>query len=317
MIVSSQEKKRLLHLLSLTLILIFSFVSSGCNRTTAPINPDDYVEIDNPVLSDNPSENGKVWVPRSSLAQGVPRGGDLAKRGYDAAVGKGTVVESARQGTLKTDRVRHRLLLAAESGSPLDRKLFDLLKYNLNVRSAGRAVPVSAATEEEKQDFVKAVSSQAEGGPLLLLSAAEGLKAGAAIKAELYDSRGPFMFRSITVKIPAPEQDETLNEAVQRALSGLAGAIQDLAVRLPWYARVVAISGDRVYLDSGAESGLKPGQKLVVYRGGEVIKGIGFAPGERILAGIAVNDLVGLDGSYATSVEAQKVKPGDYVELEK
>ena len=307
-------KWRLMQLLGFTSLLIALLVTSGCNRTRVPYNPDDYVEIDNPYIEGDPSENQKIWVPKSSLEKGIPRGGELAKKGYDAMVSKGNSSESPRTLAEKPDQVRHRLLLAVEAGSALDRQLADLLRNSFSVRTLGRPAPVVTASEEEKIGFVTAAVSQGGGGPVLLVGAPDGITPGAAIKAELFDSRGPVLFRSITVKIPKPEQDETVDEAVQRALSGLAGAIRELLGRFPWYGRVVTVSGDRIYLDSGAESGLKPGQRLIVYRGGEVIKQLGFAPGERI-ATITLTDYVGLDGSYAASAEAARVKPGDFVEL--
>jgi len=304
------------RLLGGTSLLIASLVISGCNRARIPYNPDDYVEIDNPYIEGDPSENQKIWVPKSSLEKGIPRGGELAKKGYDAVVSRGNSSESPRTVAEKPDQVRHRLLLAFETGSTLDRQLADLLRNGFSIRTLGKPAPSVTASEEEKLNFVTAAGSPGGGGPVLLVGTPDGVTTGAAIKAELFDSRGPVLFRSITVKIPKPEQDEALDEAVQRALSGLAGAIRELLGRFPWYGRVITVSGDRVYLDSGAESGLKPGQRLVVYRGGEVVKQLGFAPGERITT-ITLTDYVGLDGSYAASADAARVKPGDFVELDR
>lgn len=308
------EKWRLL--LGFTGLLVASLVIGGCNRARIPYNTDDYVEIDNPYIEGDPSENQKIWVPKSSLEKGIPRGGELAKKGYDAVASKADSPDGTRTVAEKPDRVRHRLLLAAETGSTLDRQLTDPLRNGFSVRTLGRPAPAVTAPEEEKLAYVTAAVSSGGGGPVLLVGAPGGIKSGAAIKAELFDSRGPVLFHSITVKIPKPEQDETLDEAVQRALSGLAGAIRELLGRFPWYGRVIAVSGERIYLDNGAESGLKPGQRLVVYRGGEVVKSLGFAPGERITT-ITLTDYVGLDGSYAASAEAAKVKPGDFVELDR
>lgn len=302
------------RLLGGTSLLIASLVISGCNRARVPYNPDDYVEIDNPYIEGDPSENQKIWVPKSSLEKGVPRGGDLARKGYDALVPKGKATDKTASPAEKPDHVRHRLLLAGDAGSTLNRQLADQLRTSFTVRTTGRPAPATNAAEEEKIAFVSSAVSQVGGGPVLFIGAPEGIKAGAAIKAELFDSRGPVLLRSITVKIPAPEQDETIEDAVQRALSGLTGAIRDLLGRFPWYGRVITVSGDRVYLDSGVESGLKPGQQLIVYRGGEVVKQLGFAPGERITY-LNITDYVGPDGSYAVSAEAAKVKPGDFVEI--
>jgi hypothetical protein len=298
-------------------LMISCLVATGCNRARVPLNTDDYVEIDNPILDGNPAENTKIWVPKSSLAKGVPRGRALAQKGYDAVAGKDSGSDSSRAVAEKIDSVRHRLLIVAENGSSLDKQLSDLLKYNFTIRPAGRPALSPTPSDLDKQAYIVALAAQPGNGPIIFVSSSDGIKPGATIKAELYDSRGPVLLRSLTVKVPLPEKDETQGESVQRAFGGLAGAIHDLLQRLPWYGRVIAVKGDRVYLDSGAESGLKAGQKIRIYRGGEVVPGVGFAPGERIAAGIAITDLVGPDGSYTAFSEAAKVQPGDYVELEK
>ena len=171
-------------------------------------------------------------------------------------------------------------------------------------------------TEPDRLAYLAAFSAQPGGGPVLLLAAPQGNNPGARLKADLYDVRGPLLLRSFTITIPQPEKDESKEEAAGRALSGLSGAILDVLNRTPWYARVVSVAGDRIYLDAGAESGLKPGQKLSVHRGGETVKGVWFASGPR-LTSISVNEFVGPDGAYGVSPEAAKVLPGDYLELEK
>ncbi len=313
---ATERNKQLLQRGVLTMLLISCLVVSGCNRARVPLNTDDYVEIDNPILDGNPAENTKIWVPKSSLAKGVPRGRDLAQKGYDAVAGKESTIIGTRLSAEQGEQIRHRLQIVAESGSSLDKHLIDLLRSSFTIRPSGRPAP-AAPSDPDKQAYIVALAAQPGSGPIIFVSSPEGIKPGAFIKAELFDSRGPVLLRSLTVKIPLPEKDETQEEAAQRALSGLAGALNELLNRLPWYGRVVAVKGDRVYLDSGAESGLKAGQKIRIYRGGEVVPGVGFAPGERIAAGIAITDLVGPDGSCTAFAEAAKVLPGDYVELEK
>jgi hypothetical protein len=64
------------------LILLLSLgLAAGC--ATSKVRTD-YVEIPNPAFTMAPNAPETIWVPRESVDNGVPRGGELAKRGYEA-----------------------------------------------------------------------------------------------------------------------------------------------------------------------------------------------------------------------------------------
>lgn len=64
------------------LILLLSLgLAAGCATTR---DRTDYVEIPNPAFTMAPNAPETIWVPRESVDNGVPRGGELAKRGYEA-----------------------------------------------------------------------------------------------------------------------------------------------------------------------------------------------------------------------------------------
>ncbi|MFZ2950293.1 MAG: hypothetical protein WA003_12485 [Desulfuromonadaceae bacterium] len=46
----------------------------------------EYVEIDNPAYTMSPGAPATIWVPRKSVDNGVPRGGEVLKKGYDSVV---------------------------------------------------------------------------------------------------------------------------------------------------------------------------------------------------------------------------------------
>lgn len=305
--------------LRLAVLLLTVLVAlGGCSGNKVALNPDDYVEIDNPFSGGAPDENPKIWVLRSSLERGIPRGGDLVKKGYETVAGKpgGGTAPAPSSGSLQAGTTPHpRILVAEEKGPHLGVPLKELLSHGSLVRPVAGDKPVPDA-EPDRLAYLAALSALPGGGPVLLLAAPQGSGPGARLKADLYDARGPLLLRSFTITIPHPEKDESQEEAAVRALSGLSGAVLEVLNRTPWYARVVSVAGDRIYLDAGAESGLKPGQKLSVHRGGEAIKGVGFASGPRVTS-ISVNGFVGPDGAYGVSPKAAKVLPGDYVELEK
>ncbi len=73
--------------------LLKAFVLSAClilaacagNRQTTG-SPDDYVEIDNPGFTMSPGAPEKIWVPRSYVESGIPRGSEIIKKGTDKVI---------------------------------------------------------------------------------------------------------------------------------------------------------------------------------------------------------------------------------------
>ncbi len=296
-------------------VIAVSFMGGCAAGSRETVNTRDYVEIDNPFTDySNPSENQKIWVTRSAAEKGIPRGGELLKKGYETVTGKSDEkTEATVPATAGINSIRQRLVVAEVGDPVIDRQLQSCLSRGSIVRPV---TPGTLVSEKERLAYLGTLSAQPGGGPALLLTASEGVKPGSRLKAALYDIRGPVLVRTFTVTIPDPGKDEPTEDAVRRTLSGLADAILNSLERLAWYGRVVNVSGERIYIDAGAETSLRTGQRLTVYRGGEAVKGIGFAPGTSITS-ISIVDLVGPDGAYGRSADAARVQPGDYVELEK
>jgi hypothetical protein len=57
---------------------------AGDRATTS--HPSDYVEIENPTATMAPGSPATIWVPRSSLESGVPRGSEVIKKGTEQLV---------------------------------------------------------------------------------------------------------------------------------------------------------------------------------------------------------------------------------------
>jgi hypothetical protein len=304
-------------LLAVLVTLCAGLISSGCAARNQAFNPQDYVEVDNPFGGDTPDANAKIWVPKASLEKGIPRGRDLVKKGYEKVVGQGGAApELTDAATRPKSPLRLRLLLAESGQQSLGPGLLKVLGTAVIARQAPRPSEAEALSEPEALRYLAARSQENAGGPVLFLSKPEGTQPGARVKADLYDVRGPLLIRSFWVAIPAPAKDQAPADAVLAALKGLADTTLSALAWFPWYGKVVNVSGDRVYLDGGKESGLKAGQLLAVYRGGEPVKGVGFAPGPRV-ATLKVEEFFGSDGAIASSPEAGKVQPGDYLELER
>jgi hypothetical protein len=303
-------------LLAVLVTLGAGLISSGCAARNQAFNQQDYVEIDNPLGGDTPDANAKIWVPKASLEQGIPRGRDLARKGYEKVASQGgDAPELTEAAARPKSPVRLRLLLAESGQQSLGPGLLKVLGTAVIARQAPHPSETEALSEPEALRYLAARSQENAGGPVLFLSKPEGTQPGARVKADLYDVRGPWLIRSFWVAIPAPAKDQTPADAVLAALKGLAETTVSSLAWFPWYGKVVSVSGDRVYLDGGKESGLKAGQLLTVYRGGETVKGVGFAPGPRI-ATLRVEEFFGNDGAIASTPEAGKIQPGDYLEFE-
>jgi hypothetical protein len=87
----SQENGTLLSCIRILPFLLLIVMSAGCAGTNAQ-SPGQrgYVEIDNPAFTMSPTAPEKIWVPRESVDKGVPRGGELVKRGYESVTGSET-----------------------------------------------------------------------------------------------------------------------------------------------------------------------------------------------------------------------------------
>lgn len=46
----------------------------------------EYVEVSNPTYTMSPGAPATIWVPRKSVDNGIPRGGEVLRKGYDSVV---------------------------------------------------------------------------------------------------------------------------------------------------------------------------------------------------------------------------------------
>ncbi|WP_298273215.1 hypothetical protein [Geobacter sp.] len=68
------------------LACIVLFALAGCAGTRPVPGPsEEYVEVDNPAATMSPAAPATIWVPRRYVESGIPRGGELVKKGYEAA----------------------------------------------------------------------------------------------------------------------------------------------------------------------------------------------------------------------------------------
>ena len=86
---------------------------AACATPGVQPTPNDYVEIENPGITMSNNAPATIWVPRSYVESGPPRGGELAKRSYNAIMGTGTPAanKTAQAGAAPTG-------IAAVGGKP-------------------------------------------------------------------------------------------------------------------------------------------------------------------------------------------------------
>ena len=213
--ITYQKKKR-----SLLLGLVFLAGCAGANGSAS--RPGDYVEIANPGYTMSPGAPETIWVPRSYVDKGVPRGNELVKKGYEAATG-----------------------------------------------------PASAPAQQ-------AAPAGASGSP--------GAVAASAAPA-------------VSATPAAP------------ALTGLTDTTGKPAALLPQFGLVVALEKNKIFINLGHDDGVTLAQKLKVYRGGTIVKGLGLAPGE-LVGTIEVLGFIGRNGSYGFLKQGGPVQTNDLVGFE-
>jgi hypothetical protein len=135
--------------------------------------------------------------------------------------------------------------------------------------------------------------------------------------AEIYDGLGGELVRTTSTQIPqyASTEATARESAVSKALLELTAKVKEVTVILPWYGKVAAVEGNRAYINAGKEANLRTGQKLKIYRGGKVVSGLGFAPGEQV-GTLEVSGYVGPNGAFCAIKEGQGVQPSDLVSVD-
>jgi len=324
-------------------VVICSFlIFSGCAANREAVSaPGDYVEIDNPAFTMSPGASPTIWVPRSDVESGVPRGSELVEKGYESLRGNpsaGATPQAPQQAaasvppaaqapvpvkTATAPRVRNRIFTIEIGQNGL------LARFNEEMRKApaeividpARAAVVaryaSVATPSERAALAVKLQDDFSANLVLFLSVPEGISSGRAVTVEIFECNGGTLVRSLNAEIQpyAPADKAAREAALSAALRKLAEEAKDVASLLPWYGKVVAVEGERVYISAGKESGLLIGRILNVYRSGKVMEKLGFVPGQR--TGILeITGFVGTDGAFGVVKQGAKAQAADLVGTE-
>lgn len=298
--------------------LILSLTACAGTRAVGDKNSSsDYVEVSNPAFTMSRDAPATIWVPKSSVDHGPPRGSEAIKMAYKSVQGN------------QTDGASPQTSSSLSAGSPLVANTISSLSADMRNRvvvlGTGSDLvtipfreklrvlphsPVLAIAPDSAVDKIRTRDERAAysvkawqdfGAPLsLFVSAPDGLAAGRYLSAEIYDGMGAGLLSRVEAIIPPYDAKDPAgqNAALGSAATLLAERARDAIALLPWYARIVAVEGDKIFINAGHETGINIGQKLTVYRGGRVMQGLGFSP-EMVVGTVEVNGFVGANGASA------------------
>jgi hypothetical protein len=196
--------------------------------------------------------------------------------------------------------------------------------FSDQVKVLGVGVPVDlsvkgnlssvAANENERPAFAGELWKDNVASVLVVVAATDGVGGGQSLVADIYDGIEKSRLSRVATVIPSPAGSDKVSRdaSLSAALADLSLRVGDVVNLTPWYGRIFAVEGERVYLNAGRESGIQIGQKLKVYRGGKVIPGIGFDPGNLVTT-LEIAGFVGTNGSYGVVRDGQSVSLSDTV----
>ena len=316
------------------LSLISFFLLAGCAGTKP--TEECYVEIENPGYTMSPNAPPTIWVPKSYVESGVPRGSELVKQGYEAV--KGGVVGSPAPQTIQPRVVAAPSVAPVAPVSPVVRNRVAVLEIGKNallmpfsemLKKTGSAILLdqsqvallgryaALATQTERGTFALRLQEDYGANLVIFLNAPDGIAPGKALKAELYECLGGGLVRTLESSLPNFSENDPAakSAAVSATLANLTEQTKEVIALLPWYGKVVSVEGDRIYINAGKEADIRLGQMMKVYRGGKAVQGLGFAPG-KMIGTVQVSGFVGTNGAYGVVKEGSGVQVSDLVAVE-
>jgi hypothetical protein len=326
----------------ITLCSLLLLTACATNKAASE-KPGDYVEIENPGYTMSPGAPPTIWVPRSYVESGPPRGGELVKKGYEKVAGTSHASSPQQAPAVATPASAVQPPAAKPEPQPVAAPI--PLKNRISVLEIGengllqpftdrlRGCAAGVILDPAQPAFLakySTVSNQAERGAFavrlqqeygatvaVFIAAPDQVAPGKTVQGEVYDGMGGGLVRTVSAVIPAfASSDAAAREAaLGKALTDLAGRVREVAALLPWYGKIVAVEGDRAYVNAGKEAGLKVGQVLKVYHPGKVVAGLGFVPGERAAA-LEVSGFIGTNGAYGVIKDGKGVQANDLVAVE-
>jgi hypothetical protein len=303
----------------LFLSVILSLTACAGNRAVTDKNSTaEFVEISNPGYTMSPGAPATIWVPKSAVENGPPRGSEAVKMAYESvrdsqkgavtpqnpspAVAAAPAVTVSAQSISAGMRNRVAVLDTAQNqlAIPFKEKL-RILPSSPVIAIAPEAAADRLLSRDERAAYAVKAWQDLGVNVSLFVSAPDGLTSGRYLSVEMYDGMGAGLIGKVDAVIPAYDAKDPagLSSAVASSISLLAERARDAIALFPWYAKVVAVEGGKIYINAGHEAGINMGQRLNVLRGGKVVQGLGFAPGS-VVGVLEVSGFVGSNGATAS-----------------
>lgn len=310
----------------ISVVLPFLFLLTACAGNKAgTLPPDGYVEIENPAFTMSKDAPATIWVPRSYVETGVPRGGELLKKGYEAVKQEVTdntqahqIIRKAPHATANLPTIKSRIVALEVGQNGL------LLPFQEKLKSASVGILLepdkgsignygSISSQTERLALSKRLYQDLSSNLVLFIMAPDQVAPGKKFMVEIHDGMGGVL-REVDAIIPAygAADQAARDAAVASALASVTGKVRDVVALVPWYGRIVTIDGERVYINAGKEAGIKIGQELKIFRGGKFVAGLGFAPDEMI-GTLKIQGFAGPNGAYGVVKGGQQARVTDLV----
>lgn len=106
-----------------------------------------------------------------------------------------------------------------------------------------------------------------------------------------------------------------VSTATSAAAAGITGVGGKAGVMIPRFGMVMAVDGERIYINVGKDDGVVVGQIFKLYRGGTVVEGLGLAPGAMV-GKVEIGGYVGTRGAYGLLKQGGSPRVNDLVGLE-
>ena len=267
-----------------------------------------------------------IWVPRSYVEKGVPRGGELLRKGYEEAKKEVTGSAATSQGIDKSPQARipapvvKTNIIALEIGrNGFLQSLKEKLK-NVSVEilvDSEQVLDQSGTTQAERLILSRRLFQDFGSNLVVFIVAPDQIAPGEKLVFEIYDGMGGGILREISSIIPAYDavDPSARGKAIASVLASVTEKVKDVAALVPWYGRVIAVDGEKVYINAGKEAGVDIGQQMKIYRDGKFVTSLGYAPGE-VVGRLEIKGFIGPNGAYGTVTDGLEVRITDVVGLE-
>jgi hypothetical protein len=182
-------------------------------------------------------------------------------------------------------------------------------------QSAYLAQSANLTDETEKASFANRLQQEYGVNVVIFLSAPDGVTAGKDVSAEIYDAMAGGLLQKYSDVITQDPVTYQPDRTIAVLPASFPEKIREFLALLPWYGRITAVDGNRVYIAAGREAGLRSGQELKVYQSGKFIKGMGYAPGSQVGI-LIVQGFVGPNGSFGIIKEGRGIRATDLVSVD-